>query len=46
MLSFHNDPGVKKKYLDRVLAHQKADEIAKGVYYEPGNSSKKGEEPK
>lgn len=32
MLSFHNDPKIKKKYLARVLAHQKADEIFKRVY--------------
>ena len=36
MLSFHNDPKIKKKYLDRVIAHQKADEIIKGKYWEGG----------
>ena len=26
MLTFHNDPAVKAKYLDRVMAHYEADE--------------------
>ena len=36
MLSFHNDPKIKKKYLARVIAHRKADEIIKGKYWEGG----------
>ena len=36
MEAFHNDPKVKKKYLARVTAHQKADEIVKGYYWEKG----------
>jgi len=31
MLSFHNDQAVKDKYVDRVLAHQKADNIIRGT---------------
>ncbi len=34
MLSFHNDPAIKKKYVDRVKMHQELDHIAKGVYFE------------
>lgn len=36
MKAFHNDPAVKLKYLERVLAHQKADEIVKDKYWENG----------
>ncbi len=36
LLSFHNDPKIKKKYVDRVKAHAKADEIIKGKYWEGG----------
>ena len=36
MLAFHNDPQIKDKYLSRVMAHQKADEIIKGIYWEDG----------
>jgi hypothetical protein len=36
MLAFHSDPAVKKKYLARVRAHQKADELVKGQYWENG----------
>jgi len=34
--AFHNDPKVKTKYLDRVMAHYKADEIIKGIYWDNG----------
>ena len=34
LLSFHGDPKVKKKYLSRVKAHAKADEIIKGQYWD------------
>ena len=36
MLAYHNDPKIKKKYLARVCAHAKADEIVKGRYWEEG----------
>ncbi len=36
MLSFHNDIAIKEKYINRVKAHQKADEIIKGIYWEDG----------
>jgi len=36
LLSFHADPAVKEKYLSRVRAHAKADEIIKGQYWEGG----------
>lgn len=36
MKAFHGDPKIKKKYLDRLRAHAKADEIIKGVYWENG----------
>ena len=34
--AFHNDPAIKAEYLARVAAHEKADEIAKGFYWEGG----------
>lgn len=34
--AFHNDPEIKKKYLDRITAHAAADEIIKGKYWENG----------
>ena len=36
MTAYHNDEKVKEKYLARVLAHQKADEIRRGYYWEDG----------
>jgi hypothetical protein len=36
MLAFHSDPKIKQKYLKRVSAHEKADEIVKGHYWENG----------
>ena len=36
MQAFHNDPKIKQKYLRRVRAHAKADEIIKGKYWEKG----------
>ena len=36
MLSFNNDPKIKQKYLERVQAHAKADEIIHGVYWQDG----------
>src|SRR3990167_5594668 len=36
LLSFHGDPAVKEKYLARVRAHQTADEIVQGYYWENG----------
>ena len=34
--AFHNDHSIKQKYLDRIIAHEKADEIIKGTYWEGG----------
>ncbi len=36
MKAFHNDEKIKEKYLNRVEAHAKADEIVKGTYWEEG----------
>jgi len=36
MLSFHSDPAVKEKYVTRLKAHAKADELIKGKYWENG----------
>lgn len=36
MVAFHGDKKVKVKYLARVEAHQKADEIMKGFYWKDG----------
>ncbi len=36
MLSFHGDQKVKDKYIARLKAHEAADEITKGVYWEDG----------
>jgi hypothetical protein len=36
VMAFHNDPAIKKKYLARVRAHRKADEIVKGQFWEKG----------
>lgn len=36
LLSFHNDPKIKAKYLKLVNAHFKADEIIKGQYWQDG----------
>src|SRR6266571_816570 len=36
MKAFYNDPKIQKKYIDRVRAHQKADEIIQGKYWENG----------
>lgn len=36
MKAFHNDPEIKQKYIDRVKAHQAADEIIKGTYWQEG----------
>lgn len=36
MKAFHNNIKVKAKYLNRVSAHKKADEIIKGKYWENG----------
>ena len=36
MKTFLNDPKVKTKYVNRVKAHQKADEIEKGYYWRNG----------
>ena len=36
LLSFHEDPAIKEKYLNRLHSHYKADEIIKGKYWENG----------
>jgi len=36
MEAFHNDNAIKNKYLARVKAHAKADEIVKGQYWQNG----------
>ena len=36
MKAFHGDPKVKEKYLARVKAHQKADQIVQGHYWDRG----------
>ncbi len=36
MKAFKGKKEIKKKYLDRVIAHRKADEIVKGAYWENG----------
>ena len=36
MQAFYNDPEIQKKYIDRVKAHYKADEIIQGTYWENG----------
>jgi hypothetical protein len=36
LIAFHNDQKIKDKYLARVEAHRKADEIIKGKYWENG----------
>src|SRR3990167_6515043 len=36
MIAFHGKNEIKEKYLQRVIAHRKADEIVKGKYWENG----------
>ena len=36
LLAFHGDPVIKQKYVRRVQAHRKADELIKGKYWENG----------
>lgn len=36
MQSFHNNSAVKNKYVDRVIAHQKADNLIRGTGWEDG----------
>lgn len=36
MLSFHNDPLIKEKYINRVIAHRKADKIIQGIGWNNG----------
>jgi hypothetical protein len=36
LIAFHGDKSVKKKYLERVRLHAKADEIRSGYYWENG----------
>src|SRR6266446_9264114 len=36
LLAYHDDPQIKDKYVNRVRAHAKADEIVKGFYWKDG----------
>ena len=36
MKAFHNDPKIKEKYLARLEAHVKADELIHGIYWQDG----------
>ena len=36
LIGYHNDPAIKAKYIARVKAHQEADEIIQGKYWENG----------
>jgi hypothetical protein len=36
MLSFHGDPAIKQKYIDRVQAHADADELIRGIGWKHG----------
>jgi len=36
LIAFHGDPKIKAKYLARVKAHRKADEIVHGYYWKKG----------
>jgi len=36
MLTFHNDPAIKAKYLSRVIAHQNTDNLVRGIGWEDG----------
>lgn len=36
LLAFHGDRKIKRMYLDRVIQHEKLDEIIKGIYWENG----------
>lgn len=42
ILSFHGDEAIKRTYLDRVIAHRKADEIIKGYYWDKGKGGAVG----
>lgn len=37
MQAFHNDKKIQKKFLTRIRAHAKADELVKGKYWENGH---------
>ncbi len=36
MQTFHNDPSIKQKYIERLELHRAHDEIVKGIYWENG----------
>lgn len=36
LIAYHGDKAIRKKYLDRVKAHYKADEIIHGTYWQDG----------
>lgn len=40
--AFHNDQAVKTKYVNRVIAHQKADNLIRGQGWQGGKGCGKG----
>jgi hypothetical protein len=42
LVAFHGKSAIKQKYLRRVRAHRKADEIVKGIYWEEREGTFKG----
>jgi hypothetical protein len=42
LLAFHGDPKIKRKYLSRIRAHRKADDIISGQYWEMHGERMKG----
>lgn len=40
MRSFHGDAALKEHLIATVRVHREADELAKGIYYQPGNGRK------
>lgn len=36
LIAYHGDPAIKAKYLTRIQAHEAADEIIHGKYWENG----------
>ena len=40
LLAYHDDPKVKAKYLSRVRAHRKADELVKGIGWESNGKTR------
>ena len=40
LLAYHNDPKIKAKYINRVEAHRKADELVQGIGWESNGVTK------